>query len=419
MTMKKFLLIAAILLMAVGKAGAVRLAGGDISLLPDYEQAGAKYKDTSGKIIPDLVPWLAGQGMNAMRVRLFLDPESYTGADADPNAKQTLDYIIPLCRRIKDSGMELMLDFHYSDTWADPAKQWTPAAWAGLDDDQLFVKIYEYTKATLGTLRSEGIVPDLIQPGNEISYGMLWGPAGSPETDLKKVFMGNPRNWERLGTLLGNAIEACREVCPEARIVIHTERTASRDEQRNFYDWMKVLKVDYDVIGLSYYPYFHGPLSSLDSAIGQLEERYPDKSIMIVETGYAYAWEVPGTSQKVDYEYSEAGQAQFASDLVDMLERHPAVDGLFWWWLEYNAFGTSLGGWYNAPLFDSRTGKATRALKIIASFASDDSGLVLRHEPAAPGVDSPVYDLQGRRVARPEPGMPYIRGGKKVFAPRQ
>lgn len=419
MTMKKLLLIAAILLMAVGKAGAVRLAGGDISLLPDYEQAGAKYKDTSGKIIPDLVPWLAGQGMNAMRVRLFLDPESYTGADADPNAKQTLDYIIPLCRRIKDSGMELMLDFHYSDTWADPAKQWTPAAWAGLDDDQLFVKIYEYTKATLWTLRSEGIVPDLIQPGNEISYGMLWGPAGSPETDLKKVFMGNPRNWERLGTLLGNAIEACREVCPEARIVIHTERTASRDEQRNFYDWMKVLKVDYDVIGLSYYPYFHGPLSSLDSAIGQLEERYPDKSIMIVETGYAYAWEVPGTSQKVDYEYSEAGQAQFASDLVDMLERHPAVDGLFWWWLEYNAFGTSLGGWYNAPLFDSRTGKATRALKIIASFASDDSGLTLRHEPAAPGVDSPVYDLQGRRVARPEPGMPYIRGGKKVFAPRQ
>lgn len=419
MTMKKLLLIAAILLMAVGKAGAVRLAGGDISLLPDYEQAGAKYKDTSGKIIPDLVPWLAGQGMNAMRVRLFLDPESYTGADADPNAKQTLDYIIPLCRRIKDSGMELMLDFHYSDTWADPAKQWTPAAWAGLDDDQLFVKIYEYTKATLETLRSEGIVPDLIQPGNEISYGMLWGPAGSPETDLKKVFMGNPRNWERLGTLLGNAIEACREVCPEARIVIHTERTASRDEQRNFYDWMKVLKVDYDVIGLSYYPYFHGPLSSLDSAIGQLEERYPDKSIMIVETGYAYAWEVPGTSQKVDYEYSEAGQAQFASDLVDMLERHPAVDGLFWWWLEYNAFGTSLGGWYNAPLFDSRTGKATRALKIIASFASDDSGLTLRQEPAAPGVDSPVYDLQGRRVARPEPGMPYIRGGKKVFAPRQ
>lgn len=419
MTMKKLLLIAAILLMAVGKAGAVRLAGGDISLLPDYEQAGAKYKDTSGKIIPDLVPWLAGQGMNAMRVRLFLDPESYTGADADPNAKQTLDYIIPLCRRIKDSGMELMLDFHYSDTWADPAKQWTPAAWAGLDDDQLFVKIYEYTKATLETLRSEGIVPDLIQPGNEISYGMLWGPAGSPEADLKKIFMGNPRNWERLGTLLGNAIEACREVCPEARIVIHTERTASRDEQRNFYDWMKVLKVDYDVIGLSYYPYFHGPLSSLDSAISQLEERYPDKSIMIVETGYAYAWEVPGTSQKVDYEYSEAGQAQFASDLVDMLERHPAVDGLFWWWLEYNAFGTSLGGWYNAPLFDSRTGKATRALKIIASFASDDSGLILRQEPAAPGVDSPVYDLQGRRVARPEPGMPYIRGGKKVFAPRQ
>lgn len=407
--MKKLLVFLAVTMMTAFAVDAKRLAGGDISLLPDYETAGAKYKTQGGKAIPDLIPWLAEEGMNAMRVRLFIDPEAYKGEDADPNACQTLEYIIPLCRRIKNAGMDLLLDFHYSDTWADPGKQWTPAEWSDLTDDELFVKIYEYTKETLETLKSEGIVPDLIQPGNEISYGMLWGPAGTPDSDLQKTFMGNSKNWERLGTLLNNAIRACREVCPDARIIIHTERTASKEEQRNFYDWMNTLKVDYDVIGLSYYPYFHGPLSSLDAAISQLEERYPEKSIMVVETGYAYAWEVPGTNQKVEYEYSEAGQAKFATDLVEMLERHKSVDGLFWWWLEYNAYGTSLGGWYNAPLFDSRTGKATAALRIIASFASEGSGarIIPEEDPEAP-----AYDLLGRRIREPHMGQLYLRGGK-------
>lgn len=407
----RLLIVAALISVISFIADATRLAGGDISLLPDYEAAGAKYKTHDGKPIADLVPWLAEEGMNAMRVRLFLDPSAYKGDDADPNACQTLEYILPLCKRIKAAGMELLLDFHYSDTWADPAKQWTPAAWSGQTDEELFVTIYEYTKDVLEQLKANGVVPDLIQPGNEISYGMLWGPAGTPTDDLKKVLMGKPANWQRLGTLLGNAISACREVCPDARIIIHTERTASQNEQRNFYDWMKTLKVDYDIIGLSYYPYFHGPLSSLNEAITQLETRYPDKNIMVVETGYSYAWEVPGTSQEVDYEYSEAGQQKFAADLVSMLEQHPKVDGLFWWWLEYNAYNTSLSGWYNAPLFDSRTGKATAALKTIASFAERGSGVSTVDAGEYP-ADSPIYDLQGRRLSVPTPGQPYIENRK-------
>ncbi|MDE6010341.1 MAG: arabinogalactan endo-1,4-beta-galactosidase [Muribaculaceae bacterium] len=394
-------------------AGAHRWAGGDISLLPEYEYAGAQYKTPEGKPIADLLPWLHDEGMNAMRVRLFVNPADYKGADADPNACQTLEYIIPLCRRIKEAGMDLLLDFHYSDTWADPAKQWTPEAWSELTDEELFVRIYDYTKETLLTLKSEGIVPDFIQPGNEISYGMLWGPYGTPEADLKKTFMGSAKNWERLGWLLQRAIDACREVCPEAGIIIHTERTASREEQRNFYDWMTTLDVDYDIIGLSYYPYFHGPLTSLDDSIGSLEERYPDKRIMVVETGYSYAWEVPGTSEKPEYPYTEAGQAQFASDLVTMLEKHPGVEGLFWWWLEYNAYGTSLSGWYNAPLFDSRSGKATAALRIIASFADGYSGLL--EMPFQQSGEDALYDLKGRRIMRPVVGEAYIREGRVII----
>lgn len=397
-------------------ASATRYVGGDISLLPDYEKAGAKYKTHDGKPIADLIPWLHEQGMNAMRVRLFVNPDDYDGPDKDPNTCQTLDYIIPLCQRIKQSGMSLLLDFHYSDTWADPAKQWTPKAWANLSDEELYVKIYEYTRDCLTALNDADATPDFIQPGNEISYGMLWGTRDTPSKDLKKTLSGNPANWTRLGRLLNQAIKACREECPDAKIVIHTERVADLKVQQNFYDYMKAEKVDYDIIGLSYYPYFHGSLSVLENAIEALENRYTDKNIMIVETGFPYKWEVPGTTEKVDFDYSDAGQNEFARSLVDMLLKHKTVDGLFWWWLEYNAYSTTLGGWYNAPLFDSNTGRACSALTTICSFASGDSGVNdIIVSPEYPESEDVWHDLQGRRLncAPQSPGI-YIRNGRKV-----
>ena len=396
-----------------------RYAGGDISLLPDYEKAGAQYKTADGQPIADLIPWLHEQGMNAMRVRLFVNPSDYTGSDADPNACQTLDYILPLCKRIKDSGMALMLDFHYSDTWADPAKQRTPKAWANLTDDELYQKIYDYTKECLQTLNEVGATPDFIQPGNEISYGMLWGPQGTPSSSQKKTLMGSNANWDRLGKLLSNAIKACREECPKARIVIHTERVAAPDVQRNFYDKMASLNIDYDIIGLSYYPYFHGNLNVLEKAINSLESRFQNKKIMIVETGYAYKWEVPGTTEKVDYPYSDAGQNQFATELVDMLLKHKAVNGLFWWWLEYNAYGTKLSGWYNAPLFNSENGRACSALKTICSFATDLSGIAPIFDSSRfelPSANQPWFGLDGRMIYRnPEHGKIYITPAGKII----
>jgi len=350
--------------------------GGDISLLPEYEEAGAQYKDHDGTPIAEALPFFHKEGMNAMRVRLFVNPKDYTGADADRNARQDLEYITPLCKRIKDAGFALLLDFHYSDTWADPAKQWTPKAWAELTDNELYQKIYDYTKETLLLLKDAGVTPDFIQPGNEISYGMLWGPYGSAEKDLKKAFMGSDKNWQRFASLLNQAIKACREECPDAKIIIHTERVAQTNVQKNFYDKMNSLGVDYDIIGLSYYPYFHGSMSVLKSALDQLTTDYPSKDVMLVETGYSYAWEVPGTDKKVDYPYSDEGQNQFAKDLVALLRNYEKVTGLFWWWMEYNAYGTSLSGWYNAPLFDSRTGKASSALKTICTFTEDNDAAI-------------------------------------------
>ncbi|MDE7437450.1 MAG: arabinogalactan endo-1,4-beta-galactosidase [Muribaculaceae bacterium] len=417
--MKKLLLILFAVILTVSPfMRGERFVGGDISLLPEYEKAGAVYKDISGNIIPDLLPWLKTQGMNAMRVRLFVNPSQYLKdhPSADKNACQDLEYITPICKRVVDNGMDLMLDFHYSDTWADPAKQWTPTDWQNLTDEQLYQKIYDYTKESLETLKAEGIEPTFIQPGNEISYGMLWGKEGDSEANLKKVFMNNSANWARFGKLLSQAIKACREVCPDAKIVIHTERVAQADVEKYFYDKMKELNVDYDIIGLSYYPYFHGKINVLNSSLTMLEANYPDKEIMIVETGYAYAWEVPGTDKQVDYPYSPAGQNQFASALVNTLESHKTVDGLFWWWLEYNAYSTNLSGWYNAPLFDSRDGKALPALTTICSFA--DSSAVNEISADTDAENEEWYNLSGVKVSAPSPASApgiYLSRTRKVI----
>lgn len=414
--MKRIHTLAAALMVASAAGYATtHYVGGDISLLPDYEKAGATYRDHSGKKIADLIPWLRDEGMNAMRVRLFVDPDAYKGSDKDPNACQDLGYITPLCKRIVESGLDLMLDFHYSDTWADPAKQWTPEAWKDLSDEELYQKIYDYTKETLTTLKSEGIVPKFIQPGNEISYGMLWGPYGTPDNEQKKALMGSDRNWDRFGKLLSQAIKACREVCPDAGIVIHTERVSNVPVQTNFYNKMKQLGIDYDIIGLSYYPYFHGSMDVLSRALDSLEKQFPEKEIMIVETGYSYKWEVPGTDHDntATWPYSEAGQDKFARDLVATLEAHHNVDGLFWWWMEYNAYNTTLSGWYNAPLFDSTTGKATQALKTICGFA-EDSGVDDIHADTE-GEDNEWFTIHGIRVERPStPGI-YIRNHRKYI----
>lgn len=412
MTLKSFVLAAAIMSGTVEAMSADRYVGGDISLLPEYEAAGAVYKNTDGTPIAELLPFFKDNGMNAMRVRLFVDPENYNGWDKDPNACQNLEYIIPLCKRIKESGFALLLDFHYSDTWADPAKQWTPEAWKNLDDEALYNEIYDYTKESLATLKDAGVVPDFIQPGNEISFGMLWGPYGTSDDSLKKTFINNDSNWSRLGNLLNSAIKACKEECPDASIVLHTERVNDIQVQNNFYKRMEDLDVDYDIIGLSYYPYFHGNMNILDQALSSLELNFPAKEIMIVETGYPYKWEVPGTTQSVDYPYSEEGQDEFAKALVSCLESHPNVNGLFWWWLEYNAFDTDLSGWYNAPLFDSTTGKICKAFKTICSFASSESGIGIL-EPEVPASDL-WYDLNGRKVENPDKGI-YIRDGKKIL----
>lgn len=425
MTTLKTLFLAVLCTFAVNSQ-AQKYVGGDISSLTSNEAANPTWLDKDGKTISNVLTFCKDEGMNAMRVRLFVNPSDYNGADKDANACQDLEYVKTLGKRIKDAGMKLMLDFHYSDTWADPAKQWTPNAWASLDDNALYQEIYKYTKDVLQQMKDSGVEPDFIQTGNEISYGMLWGAYGSKESQQKRCYTDSPTaNWTRFITLLENAGKACREVCPQAKIIIHTERAAQLSVLSNFYKKMKDANLDYDIIGLSYYPIWHKDIATLEASLNHLETNYPDKDIMIVEVGYAYSWEESGDYKdyfKV-YPATETGQQNFTRDLITMLNKHSKVTGLFWWWMEYNAYPwktTHMDGWWYAPLVNSNTGKFMPAFYELKSFLDGADGI------SAPSVDDDAlsdntnafsdkwFNLNGQRIDKPAKQGLYIYGGKKV-----
>lgn len=412
-TLTTLLLLLALPLMA----GAQRYVGGDISCLTVNEAKHPTWLTHDGTSTTPL-ELFREEGMNAMRVRLFVAPDNYAGSDKDANACQDLDYVKALGKRIKDAGFKLLLDFHYSDTWADPAKQWTPADWTSLTDEQLYTKLYDYTKDALTQLKDAGADPDLIQTGNEISYGMLWGAYGSSEATLKKCYTNSAAaNWTRFTTLLKQAGKACREVCPDAKIILHTERAAQLSVLTNFYDKMKAASVDYDIIGLSYYPIWHGTIGTLETAIKSLEGRYADKDIMIVETGAAYSWLPDSRDYTPTYALSEEGQRQFAQELVEMLNKHDRVTGLLWWWMEYNAYPystTQMSGWWYAPLIDSNTGRALAAMSELKNFLSAD-GIRQQRRDCIPETDKQWYTLSGQPVSEPSQGGIYISGQQKVL----
>ena len=411
MNMKK-LLLSAIAALALPVA-AQYYAGGDISMLTKYEQAGVVYRDKAGNAVQPLT-FFKEQGLNAMRVRLFVDPST----SGDKAVCQDLDFVKALGKRIKDAGMKLMLDFHYSDTWADPAKQWTPDAWKSLNDEQLQAKIYEYTKDCLQQMTAAGATPAFIQTGNEISYGMLWGTeAAAKGNDVNRCYTNSPAaNWTRFTKLLKQAGKACREVCPAARIIIHSERVPQASVLTYFLDRIKDAAVDYDIIGFSYYPAYHGNLSTLDNTLKAVERKAYGKDLMVVETGYSYAWKMDETTfdYTATYPYTEEGQRRFTADLVAMLKEHDSVKGLFWWWPEDNGNKNVTNRWWNAALYNHDTGKPYAAFYELKTFLDRQEMNV--GTAARPFVDGRWHTLSGHQLnSRPQRSGLYVHNGTKVL----
>ena len=387
---------------------AQKYVGGDISMLTKYEDAGVVYKDKNGNVVRPL-PFFKGQGLNAMRVRLFIDPS----LDNDKAVCQDLEYVKALGKRIKDQGMAFMLDFHYSDTWADPGKQWTPDAWKTLSDAELYEKIYEYSKDCLQQLKDAGATPDFIQTGNEISYGMLWGIKGT--TANRCYTNSSDANWTRFFNLLKKAGQACREECPNAKIIIHSERTPKPSVLTDFFDRMKNAEIDYDIIGLSYYPEHHGNLATLETALTSLENKNYGKDIMIVETGYSYAWSIGGEyDYTATYPYTEEGQRQFTADLIAKLNGHSSVKGLFWWWPEDNGNKGVTSSWWNAALYNHNTGQPYAAFYELKNFNDGSAGMQIVR--STDNKDGAWYTLDGRKLNEtPQKKGIYINNNKKVI----
>lgn len=416
--MKQFkLFLTTALLSCLTSVQAQKYVGGDISLLPTYEEHGANYMDKDGKKISDMLAFLKEQGLNAMRVRLFVDPSLAPDEAKGQGVRQDLEYVKKLGKRIKDAGLQFMLDFHYSDTWADPGQQATPESFKMLPAlaEEL---THDYTKQCLKELNEAGATPDFIQTGNEISFGMLWDSRCKVEANSD--WNGyTDTNWDHFTTVLKNAIQACREMCPEAKIILHTEQCANNPTlDVAFFKRIKDNKVDYDIIGTSYYPYYKGLISNLDKGLTQLETNFPDKQIMVVETGCGYHYKMG--DQDTGYPLTYDGQKDYTADLITMLKKHPNVNGLFWWFLEANEYGLDWATkrvtdkWYDASLFDNETGKALPALYELKNF--DDGSTGIRQITTENKLNSSWYSLDGRQLPdKPSAKGIYIKDGQKMI----
>jgi arabinogalactan endo-1,4-beta-galactosidase len=301
--------------------------GGDISALTVIEDKGGIFRDegTSG----DAIEIMQKYGSNCFRLRLFVNPTMRNVVVQDT------DYTIALAGRIKASGADLLLDFHYSDTWADPGHQSKPAAWRGLDFSELARTVYTYTRESITAFRQAGLCPEMVQVGNEITPGMLW-----PDGKLYGTDHQPDEQWEKLTRLLKAGIQGVRDGAGQesVRIIIHIDKGGDADATEHFFTKIQEHGVPYDIIGLSYYPWWHGSMEDLRKNLTRTSKKF-DKDIFVVET--AYPWQDRTMSRgnvdkNMEFPKTPQGQAAFLTELIGIVRRTPDGKGIgvLWWYPE-------------------------------------------------------------------------------------
>ncbi|HXY19033.1 MAG TPA: glycosyl hydrolase 53 family protein [Gemmatimonadales bacterium] len=336
--------------------------GGDISALARIEQAGGVFRD--GGQAGDAIAILRAHGSNGFRLRLFVNPN-----DSDVVVND-LPYTVALARRVKAAGAKLLLDFHYSDTWADPGHQTTPAAWAGLSLDSLERTVETYTAGVMAQLERAGALPDIVQVGNEIDSGMLW-----PLGELYVTGADTLTEWNQFTALLKAAIRGVRDsLAPgdSVRIMLHYSLGGNSGGTQWFFDHMGAYGVPYDVIGLSYYPFWHGAMVDLQSNLWATATRY-GKDIVVVET--TYPWRTDGWQSMVtngagmSWPATPQGQASYLQSLVTTVAGTPNGHGagVVWWYPEaIEVPGLFIWGGGSLCLFDT-TGNVLPAASALAA----------------------------------------------------
>jgi beta-galactosidase len=251
-----------------------KMVGADISFLPQLESRGMKFSDNG--VESDAISILKNHGINYIRLRIFVNPENAEGYSPGEGFCG-LDSTLSMAKRVKAAGLNLLLDFHYSDTWADPQKQFKPKAWENLNFAELTATLKDYTKMVLLKLKEQGTLPDMVQIGNEINHGIVW-----PE--------GHISNPDNLAALLKAGTEAVKEVDPEITVMMHLALGGQNEESVFWFDNMIARGVQFDIIGLSYYPRWHCTLDDLNANMLDLINRY-QKDVNVVEYS-AYKMEI-------------------------------------------------------------------------------------------------------------------------------
>ncbi|MGN9907322.1 glycoside hydrolase family 53 protein [Phytohabitans sp. LJ34] len=347
--------------LARGALDPVRIKGADISHLTKNEDYGAVYRDHRGRP-GDAVRILRDNGVNLARLKVWVDPADGYNSKAR---------VLAMAKRAKARGMRLLIDFHYSDAWADPGKQNKPAAWADLPFDGLRQALYDHTYDVISALRQQGTPADMAQVGNEINGGLLW-----PD--------GRWDNWDGLAALLTAGSNAVKAASPSTKVVLHLAEGGNNGGHVWWFDNAIARGVPFDVIGLSHYVYWHGPLGALQANLFDLSTRY-GKPIALVETAYGFTLEEndheanifnAALEQAGGYPATPQGQADALRDMFNVVAAVPGTLGVVYWeptWTAVDGAGwdpadpTSGDGWENQAVFDY-SGRALPALKVFGRF---------------------------------------------------
>ena len=296
--------------------------GMDASSLLVEENSGVKYYDFNGNE-QDPLKTFADSGINYIRLRVWNDPYDENG-NGYGGGNNDLPTAIELGSRATEYGMRVMIDFHYSDFWADPKRQHAPKAWEGMSVDEKASALYDYTKDSLTQLLDAGVDVGMIQIGNEINYGM----AGE-------------YNQDNVIELLKSGSKAIREVSEEygrdIDIVVHYTRITSKGDVLDLVESLVDAQLDFDMIGMSYYPFWDGGMDNMSRVLELIQERY-GKKVFLAETSYCYTTEDgDGSGNSLTesdlvngYPATPQGQASIIHDICQHVSDVGGI-GVFYW----------------------------------------------------------------------------------------
>ena len=375
------------------------IKGMDISTLIELENCGAKYYDYGKE--GDLFDILKSYGTNAVRIRLWNNPYDAQGRPYGAGTNDT-STMLKLARRAKAHGMDILLDLHYSDFWADPGKQFKPKAWENMDVSQLEQAVYNYTTEVMDICKENGCLPDMVQTGNELSNGMLW-PDGQIFDDKTAASLGRTPEYDNLACFTSAGIRAAKTAVPGIKTMIHLDNGGNNEIYPPRFDNYIKRGEDFDIIGLSYYPFWHGTLDDLSANMADIAKRY-GKELIVAEVSMGFTMEDYKDYEKLDdkerkgmatrqelvdkieYPMTKEGQAGFMKDLLDRICKVPGGlgAGFFYWepgWIPVQGSGWATkesleyikdpgpcgNEWANQALFDYN-GNVLPALKLIRDY---------------------------------------------------